>query len=67
MSALFPLYLCGRNAAEWVICMKGIKIGIVGVCLCLLGVAFSTNNVLAYGCATIGLVVAIIGCFTKDK
>ena len=47
--------------------MKGIKIGIVGVCLCLLGVAFSTNNVLAYGCATIGLVVAIIGCFTKDK
>ena len=22
MSALFPLYLCGRNAAEWVICMK---------------------------------------------
>ena len=47
--------------------MKSIKIGIVGVCLCLLGVAFSTNNVLAYGCATIGLVVAIIGCFTKDK
>ena len=25
-------------------CMKGIKIGIVGVCLGLLGVAFSTNN-----------------------
>ena len=22
MSALFHLYLCGRNAAEWVICMK---------------------------------------------
>ena len=47
--------------------MKGIKIGIVGVCLGLLGLAFSTNNVLAYGCATFGLVIAIIGCFIKDK
>ena len=47
--------------------MKGIKIGIVGVCLGLLGIAFSSNNVLAYGCATIGLIVAIIGCFVKDK
>lgn len=25
MSALFPLYLCGRNAAEWVICMKRLN------------------------------------------
>ena len=47
--------------------MKGIKLGIVGVCFCLLGVAFSTNNVLAYGSATIGLVVAIIGCSIKDS
>ena len=47
--------------------MKGIKVGIVGVCLGLLGVAFSTNNVLAYGCATIGVVVSIVGCFIKDK
>ena len=27
MSALFPLYLCGRNAAEWVICMKKVIFG----------------------------------------
>ena len=47
--------------------MKGIKIGIVGVCLGLLGIAFSTNNDLSTGCATIGLVISIIGCFIKDK
>lgn len=47
--------------------MNGIKIGIVGVCLGLLGITFSTNNLLAYGCAAIGLVVAVIGCFIKDK
>ena len=47
--------------------MKGIKLGIVGVCFCLLGIAFSTNNVLAYGCATIGLIIAIIGCCIKDS
>lgn len=47
--------------------MKGIKIGIVGVCTSLLGLAFATNNVLAYGGATIGLFVAIIGCFIKES
>lgn len=47
--------------------MKGIKLGIVGVCFGLLGIAFSTNNFLAYASATIGLIVAVIGCFTKDK
>lgn len=47
--------------------MKGIKTGIVGICLGLLGIALSTNNALAYGCATIGLLVAIAGCFIKDK
>ena len=47
--------------------MKGIKIGIVGICFCLLGLAFSTNNVLAYGCAAIGLGVSVIAYFIKDK
>ena len=46
--------------------MKGIKVGIVGICFGLLGIAISTNNILAYGSATIGLIVAIIGCCTKD-
>ena len=47
--------------------MKGIKVGIVGVCVSLLGIAFSTNNVLAYGCAAVGLALAVIGCFMKDR
>ena len=46
--------------------MKGIKIGIVGVCVCLLGIAFSTSNVLVYGLATIGVLVSVFGCFVKD-
>ena len=47
--------------------MKGIKIGIVGVCISLLGIALSTNNELVYGCATIGVIVSVIGCFVKDR
>ena len=35
MSALFPLYLCGRNAAEWVICMKKL-IALVLALACVL-------------------------------
>ena len=47
--------------------MKGIKIGIVGVCLSLLGIALSTNNVLADGCASVGVLAAIIVCLIKEK
>ena len=47
--------------------MKGIKVGIVGVCVSLLGIAFATSNALAYGCAAVGLALAVIGCFMKDR
>ena len=47
--------------------MKGIKVGIVGVCFSLLGIAFATSNALAYGCAAVGLALAVIGCFIKDR
>lgn len=47
--------------------MKGIKLGILGVTIALLGIAFASNNVLAIGCAAIGVVLAIIGYFWKDK
>ena len=66
MSALFPLYLCGRNAAEWVICMKkkitpimivfGLGI-ITGVVLNFLGV-FVIGGALIGGC-TAGLIATI--------
>lgn len=48
-------------------CMKGIKIGIVGVCVSLLGIAIAMNNFIAICGATIGLLLAFMGCLAKDK
>lgn len=47
--------------------MKGIKIGIVGVCVSLLGIAIAMNNFIAICGATIGLLLAFMGCLAKDK
>ena len=53
--------------------MKGIKIGIVGVCVSLLGIAFALNiafamnNIITIGAAFVGLLLSIVGCFIKDK
>ena len=48
-------------------CMKGIKIGIVGVCVSLVGIAFAMNNFIAISAAFVGLLLSIVGCFIKDK
>ena len=47
--------------------MKGIKIGIVGVCFSLLGISFAMNNFIAICGASIGFLFALVGCFIKDK
>ena len=47
--------------------MKGIKIGIVGVCVSLFGIALALNNFFAICGGMIGLFLAIIGCIGKDK
>ena len=47
--------------------MKGIKIGIVGICVSLLGIAFAMNNFLAICGASIGLLLAVVGCFRKGE
>ena len=47
--------------------MKGIKIGIVGVCVSLLGIAFATNNFIAISAAFVGLFLSVVGCLIKDK
>ena len=47
--------------------MKGIKIGIVGVCVSLLGIAIAMNNFIAICGASVGLLISIVGCFVKDK
>ena len=47
--------------------MKGIKIGIAGICVSLLGIAFAMNNFIAICGASIGFLCAFIGCFVKDR
>lgn len=47
--------------------MRGIKIGIVGVCLSLMGIAFAMNNFIAISAASVGLLLSIVGCLVKDK
>ena len=47
--------------------MKGIKIGIIGVCVSLLGIAFAMNNFIAICGAYICLMLAFVGCFVNEK
>jgi len=47
--------------------MKGIKIGIAGICVSLLGIAFAMNNFIAISAASVGLLLSIVGCFVKGK
>lgn len=47
--------------------MKGIKIGIVGVCVSLMGIALAMNNFIAICAASAGLLLSIVGCFVKGK
>jgi len=46
--------------------MLGVKLGILGICTCLLGLCFSTNNALAFAGGAIGFLLALIGCFHSD-
>ena len=47
--------------------MKGIKLGILGVCVGLLGISLGTLNFFAICGAALGVVLAIAGCFVKDS
>ena len=47
--------------------MKGIKLGITGICVSLLGIAFALNNFVAIVATAIGLLLAIVGCCLKDS
>ena len=47
--------------------MKGIRIGIVGICVSLIGIAFAINNFIAICAASVGLLLSIVGCFVPDK
>lgn len=47
--------------------MKGIKLGIVGVCVSLLGIAFAMNHFTAICGAFLGLLFAAAAFFVKEK
>ena len=47
--------------------MKGIKIGIVGVCVSLLGITIAMNNFIAICGASVGLLLSFVGWLAKDK
>ena len=47
--------------------MKGIKLGIAGICVSLLGIAFAMNNFVAIVGAAAGLLLAIVGCCITDS
>lgn len=47
--------------------MKGIKLGIAGLCVSLLGITFAMNNFVAIVGAAAGLLLAIVGCCLKDS
>lgn len=47
--------------------MKGIRIGIVGICTGMLGIACGMGNFLAVCGAAAGLLLAVASCFVKDR
>ena len=48
--------------------VKGIKLAFVGVCLGLLGITMQPDaSLISVVCALIGVAVAVVGCFVKDK
>ena len=47
--------------------MKGIKLGIAGICVSLLGIAFGMNNFVAIVGAAAGMIFAVVGYFIKDN
>ena len=46
--------------------MKGTKLGLLGVCFGLTGIAIATNNDAAFILAFLGVVMAVAGLFVKD-
>ena len=78
MSALFHLYLCGRNAAEWVICMKLKHKIVIEILLVIAAIAvfiynFSMQREIAYiasivaVCGTIAFLIKDIVKLKRDK
>ena len=46
--------------------MKSIKVGLLGVCLGIMGLAAATNHIIAIGMGFIGVTVAVAALFVRD-
>lgn len=46
--------------------MKGVKVGMLGICMSLMGLAAASNNVIAIGLGFIGVTAAVAALFMKD-
>ena len=46
--------------------MKGIKLGIIAICISIFGLSMSTNNFLAYCGCGIALILSIIAFFIDN-
>lgn len=47
--------------------MKGIKLGLFGISLGLVGLSFSTNNFITISLSALGALITLIGCVVKEK
>ena len=47
--------------------MKGVRLGLFGISLGILGLSVATNNVYSAGLAALGTVIAFVGCFIKKN
>lgn len=46
--------------------MKGVKVGLLGICLSLMGLAAASNNIVAIGLGFIGVTVSVSALFVKE-
>ena len=46
--------------------MKGIKLGLLGICLCIAGLAFASSNVIAIGFSFVGIATAVAALCVKN-
>jgi len=46
--------------------MKGIKWILMGICLCLFAIAFSSYNIISIAISFIGLIAAAVGLFINE-
>ncbi len=45
--------------------MKGIKLGVIGICISLLGIAFAMNNFMAICLSLLGTLLSVVAYFVK--